>query len=150
MSIIAMNQNKKTASATFLPYAAYKRAEALALDMGGQIGKTDKGFFKADFSSAKIAKDFVTKWTAEYAAAHDAYVPKSAPVSEPAPAPAKETKPTKPANGKGTVKVSKAVKDALAPYAGKGKSANKEVASVLRGMNIVPNGAEWDYWASIR
>ena len=105
MSIIAINQNKKTATATFLPYAAYKRAEALALSMGGQIGKTDKGFFKADFSSAKIAKDFVTKWTAEYAAAHDAYVPKSAPASEPTPAPAKETKKSKPANGKGNSKL---------------------------------------------
>lgn len=96
MSIIAINQNKKTATATFLPYAAYKRAEALALAMGGQIGKTDKGFFKADFSNAKIAKDFVTKWTAEYAEAHAAYEPKPATAPAPKAAPAK-----KPSNGKG-------------------------------------------------
>ena len=97
-----MNQTKKTVTATFLPYAAYKRAEALALAHGGEIGKTDKGFFQATFKTAETAKKFTSEWTAEYEAAHNAYVPKSAPAPAPKSAPAKKTKAT---TGKGKSKL---------------------------------------------
>ena len=66
MSIIAMNQSKKTVSATFLPYKAYKHACELATAYDGTIGKTADGFFKADFNSAKIAKQFLTDWETAY------------------------------------------------------------------------------------
>lgn len=62
----AMNITKNTVSATYLPYAAYKSALALATAHKGEIGKTDNGNFKATFSSAKVAKKFVAEWTAEY------------------------------------------------------------------------------------
>ena len=74
MSIIAINTNKKTATATaHLPYAAYKHACELATALEGTIGRTDDNLFTATFAKAKIAKEFAEKWTADYAEAHAAY-----------------------------------------------------------------------------
>lgn len=73
---------KNTASATYLPYAAYKSALALAAAHKGKIDKTAEGNFKATFSSAKVAKKFVAEWTAEYEANRKA-VPAPAPAQKP-------------------------------------------------------------------
>lgn len=81
----AMTINKNTVSATYLPYAAYKSALALATAHKGKIDKTDKGNFMATFGSAKVAKQFVAEWTAEYEANRKP-VPAPAPKNEPKPA----------------------------------------------------------------
>ena len=81
MSIIKITANKRTASATFLPYKAYKSAHELALKYEGTIGKTEEGFFKAEFKSAKTAKQFVADWEAAYTANRkvEAEAPKDKP-----------------------------------------------------------------------
>ena len=61
-----ITRKNATVSATYLPYAAYKRAEALALEHKGEIGKTAEGLFKATFANAKTAEKFKAQWTAEY------------------------------------------------------------------------------------
>ena len=95
---------QKVAVATeHLPYGAYKSACTIALTHGGEIAKSDKGFFQATFKSNKVATKFAKEYNAAYTAAHDAYVPKSE--REPAPAPAKETKKSKPTTGKGNSKL---------------------------------------------
>lgn len=63
---ITITRTGKTANATFLPYAAYKRAHELASEMGGKIGKTTEGYFKATFNSVETAEKFVKTWRAEY------------------------------------------------------------------------------------
>ena len=76
-----LTRNKNTVSATYLPYAAYKSAIALATAHKGEIGKTAEGNFKATFTSAKIAQKFVDEWTAEYEANR-----KAEPTTAPTPA----------------------------------------------------------------
>lgn len=102
MKNITITRTKNIANATYLPYKAYTRALALATELGGVIGKTAEGNFKATFSSAKIAEKFVKAWTAEYEANRKVEVaptPKSTPkaqkstTSEPT-ATKTETKPT--------------------------------------------------------
>ena len=61
-----LTRNKNTVSATYLPYAAYKSAIALATAHKGKIGSTAEGNFKATFNSVKTAEKFVAEWTAEY------------------------------------------------------------------------------------
>ena len=61
-----ITRKNATVSATYLPYAAYKRASELALEYKGEIGTTAEGLFKATFANAKTAEKFVTQWTAEY------------------------------------------------------------------------------------
>lgn len=68
MKNINITRTNKTVNATFLPYAAYKRAVELATTHKGEIGKTDDGFFKATFNSVKTAEKFVAEWRAEYEA----------------------------------------------------------------------------------
>jgi hypothetical protein len=143
-SLIKRTQNTLTATA-YLPYGAYKALAQLAKDHNTEIAKTAEGFATVTFSSAKTAESVAKKFRADYAEAHAAYV--SAHTSEPAPAPKQEAKPHKPTtNGKGNAKVLKK----LDKLAGKGKSANKQAAAVIREFGIEPNGAEWDYWKSIR
>lgn len=63
----AMNTRKNTAYATkFLIGEAYKQAFAQATTLKGEIGKTDKGFFKATFTTDKIAKQFANKFNKDY------------------------------------------------------------------------------------
>ena len=86
MKNITITRTKNIANATYLPYAAYKRALALATELKGEIGKTAEGNFKATFSSAKVAEKFVATWTAEYEANRKVEVaptPKSTPKSAP-------------------------------------------------------------------
>ena len=81
-----ITRTKNTVSATYLPYAAYKSAIALATAHKGEIGKTAEGNFKATFGSAKTAEKFVAEWTAEYNANRKvdlAPAPKSAPAQKP-------------------------------------------------------------------
>lgn len=68
MKNITITRTKNTVSATYLPYAAYKSAIALATAHKGEIGKTAEGNFKATFKTAKIAEQFKSEWTAEYEA----------------------------------------------------------------------------------
>lgn len=88
-----ITRTKNTVSATYLPYKAYTRALELATEHKGEIGKTDKGNFKATFANAKIAEKFVAKWTAEYEANR-----KVEPTVAPAPksTPAKKSTTSKP------------------------------------------------------
>jgi hypothetical protein len=85
MKNITITRTKNTVSATYLPYAAYKSAIALATAHKGEIGKTAEGNFKATFASAKIAEQFKSEWTAEYNANRkaDAPAPKSTPAQKP-------------------------------------------------------------------
>lgn len=66
MKNIAITRTKTTVNATYLPYAAYKGALALADMLDGKIGTTADGFFKADFPTVTKAKAFVEAWTRSY------------------------------------------------------------------------------------
>lgn len=66
MTNATITRTKNTVSATYLPYAAYKSAIALATAHKGKIGSTAEGNFKATFNSVKTAEKFVSEWTAEY------------------------------------------------------------------------------------
>jgi hypothetical protein len=102
MQNIEITRTKTTVSAPYLPYAAYKSALEIATALKGKIGKTDKGFFQATFSSAKVAEEFVTMWTAMYHAARK-YEPTSA--QKPKASKSKtETKPTASSTKKTTKK----------------------------------------------
>ena len=113
-----ITRTKNTVSATYLPYAAYKSAIALATAHKGEIGKTDKGNFKATFSSAKVAEKFVAEWTAEYEANRKVEVaptPKSTP--------AKKTPSSKPTASKGKTKATtSSTKKTTAPRKAKGEA----------------------------
>jgi hypothetical protein len=80
---ITITRKANTVHATYLPYAAYKRALELATAHKGEIGKTAEGNFKATFKNAKIAEKFVTEWNAEYEANRKAE-PTTAPKRTPA------------------------------------------------------------------
>ena len=81
MKNIAITRTKNTVSATYLPYTSYKRAIELATALKGKIGENADKTFKATFSSAKIAQDFVDTWTSEYEANRkvEAVTPKQKP-----------------------------------------------------------------------
>ena len=81
---ITITRKANTVHATYLPYAAYKRALELATAHKGEIGKTAEGNFKATFKNAKIAEKFTTEWNAEYEANRKAE-PTTAPKRTPAP-----------------------------------------------------------------
>lgn len=86
MTNITLTRTKNTVHAeTWLPGAAYTDALAKANTHKGEIGQTDKGFFKATFKSVETAKKFVTEWTADYNAHKkaDAPTPKSTPAKKP-------------------------------------------------------------------
>jgi hypothetical protein len=63
---ITITRKANTVYAPYLPYAAYQNALALATALKGKIGETAEGNFKATFSSAKVAENFKSKWTADY------------------------------------------------------------------------------------
>ena len=57
----AIITRKNVAYATkFLVGEAYKTAMGLATTLKGEIAKTDKGLFKATFTTDQIAKQFAT------------------------------------------------------------------------------------------
>lgn len=91
-----LTRNKNEVLANYLPHAAYKSALALATAHKGEIGKTDKGNFKATFNSVETAKKFVAQWTAEYNANRKVDL---APTK--ATAPAKKSSTSKPTATKG-------------------------------------------------
>lgn len=103
MSNFVIKTNKKSVFATArMPYGAYNALKQLALDHNGKIGETAEGFFKADFDSAKTAKEIKTHFDASYAEAHAAYVSKSERE------PKKDTtKKSKPSSSKKTTKQGK-------------------------------------------
>ena len=75
MSNFSITRNKNIVSASArMPYGAYKHAVSMATDLNAEIGKTDKGFFKATFDSVEKATDFTKKFRADYTEAHKAYV----------------------------------------------------------------------------
>lgn len=138
----AMSINKKTVSATYLPYAAYKSALALATAHKGQIDKTDKGNFMATFSSAKVAKEFVAEWTAEYEANRK-------PVPAPAPKHTQKPKASKPTATKGKKAPRKAKGEAFDFGKIKGdtkKDKNRALHAMLVGMGIA-NSTSKEYQA---
>jgi hypothetical protein len=100
MSKITLTRTNKSVSATYLPYAAYKSAIALATAHKGKIDKTAEGNFKATFNSVKTAEKFVSEWTAEYEANRKVEVA-PAPKSTPKSAPAKKSSTSKPTATKG-------------------------------------------------
>lgn len=122
MKNIEITCTKNTAIATYLPYAAYKSALALATEHKGEIGKTAEGNFKATFSSAKIAKKFVAEWTAEYNANRKV---------EPTPARKSTPKPAqKPSASKGKTKATASSTKKTAPRKAKGNAFDY---SVIKG-----------------
>ena len=140
-----LNRTKNTVSATYLPYAAYKSAVALATAHKGEIGKTDKGNFKATFNSVETAKKFVTEWTAEYNANRKVEVaptPKSTPAkksstSKPTATKGKATAPKKTSSSKTAPKKSKGNAFDYSVIKGETKSdKNKALHKVLVEMGI--------------
>ena len=126
MKNATITRTKNTVNATYLPYAAYKRALALATELGGEIGTTDKGFFKATFAKAKIAEKFVDTWIAEYEANR-----KPAPAPVEAPKPAQKTPSSKPTASKGKTKATtSSTKKTTAPRKAKGNAFDY---SVIKG-----------------
>ena len=120
MKNITITRTKNIANATYLPYAAYKRALALATELKGEIGKTAEGNFQATFSSAKVAEKFVATWTAEYEANR-----KVEPTVAPTPksTPAKKSTTSKPTATKGKAKATtSSTKKATAPRKAKGEA----------------------------
>ena len=135
MSIIAMKQSKKTVSATFLPYKAYKHAHELATAYDGTIDKTADGFFKATFKSAKIAEQFLTDWTTAYNANRKVEADTPAPASKPAQKP-KASKGNKASSTKKTTK-GKGNSFNFEKVKGKtNKEKNKALHAMLVGMGI--------------
>lgn len=128
MKNIEITCTKKTAIATYLPYTAYKRAEALATAHKGKIGKTAEGLFTATFTSAKVAQKFVDEWTAEYNAN-----------KKPAPTPTQKPKASKPTATKGKKAPRKAKGEAFDFSKIKGdtkKDKNRALHAMLVGMGI--------------
>lgn len=116
MKTITITRTKNTVNAPYLPYAAYKSALELATALKGKIGTTDKGFFKATFSSAKIAEKFVAEWTANYEANR-----KVEPTV--APTPKSTPKAQKPKASKGKAKATtSSTKKTTAPRKAKGEA----------------------------
>lgn len=120
----AMTINKNTVSATYLPHAAYKSALALATAHKGEIGKTDKGNFMATFGSAKVAKQFVAEWTAEYEANRK-------PVS--APTPKSASKPTQKPSASKSKTETKATPSSTKKTAPRKTKGNAFDYSVIKG-----------------
>ena len=138
-----MSITKKTVSASaHLPYGAYKRALELATAYEGTIGRTADNFFTVTFAKAKTAKEFAEKWTADYAEAHAAYVPK----------PTEPKAPKSPKTPKVTVGKGNSWKKKIDKFAGKGASANSKVSHILKDLGFTGTygSPEWDYWMSIR
>jgi hypothetical protein len=121
---ITITRKANTVHATYLPYAAYKRALELATAHKGEIGKTAEGNFKATFKNAKIAEKFVTEWNAEYEANRKAE-PTTAPKHTPAPTKGKVNLVTVTVDGK-TYTVDKANLVPTAPAKGSNKPTTKK------------------------
>ena len=154
-----ITRTKNTVSATYLPYAAYKSALALATAHEGEIGKTDKGNFKATFNSVETAKKFVAEWTAEYNANRKVdLAPTQKPkASKPTATKGKaETKPT--SSTKKTTKKPKASKGNKLDFAkvkGKTKSErNRNAHALILAQGIKSGSAEymalWNEWTNAR
>lgn len=132
MKNIAITRTKNTAIATYLPYAAYKSALALATEHKGEIGKTAEGNFKATFANAKIAEKFVNAWIAEYNANRKVEV---APAK--ATAPAQKTSSSKPTASKGkTPRKAKGNSVDFNAFKGTKSDKNKALHAMLVGMGI--------------
>lgn len=145
MSKITITRTKNTVSTTYLPYTAYKEAIALATEYKGEIGKTDKGNFKATFNSVETAKNFVTVWTANYNANRKVEVapaPKSTSAqkpkaSKPTATKGKTTAPKKTSSSSKTPRKSKGNAFDYSVIKGNSKSEkNKALHAVLVGMGI--------------
>ena len=118
MKNIEITCNKNIAIATYLPYAAYKSALALATAHKGEIGKTAEGNFMATFKNATKAQKFVAEWTAEYEANR-----KPVPAPAPKSVPAQKTPSFKPTATKGKIKpTASSTKKATAPRKAKGEA----------------------------
>ena len=104
MSNFVIKTSKKSVLATaHMPYGAYKALKQLALDHNGKIVETTEGFFKADFDTVATAKAIKTRFDADYATAHAAYVPK--PTEPKAPKTTKKSKSSSSKKGKGNAKL---------------------------------------------
>ena len=125
-----ITRTKNTVSATYLPYAAYKSAIALATAHKGEIGKTAEGNFKATFANAKIAEQFKSEWTAEYNAHRKADTP--APKSTPA----QKTPSSKPTATKGKKAPRKATGNSVdfTQFKGTKSEKNRALHAMLVGM----------------
>lgn len=138
MSKITITRTNKSVSATYLPYAAYKSAIALATAHKGEIGKTAEGNFKATFNSVKTAQKFVNEWTAEYEANRKVEVV-PAPKSTPKSTPAKKSTTSKPTATKGKTAPRKAKGNSVdfGKIKGKTKSdKNRALHAMLVGMGM--------------
>lgn len=132
MKNITITRTKNTVSATYLPYAAYKSAIALATAHKGEIGKTAEGNFMATFKTAKIAEQFKSEWTAEYEANRKVEV---APTPKSTPKRTQKSTTSKPTATKGKAKATtsstkKTVKTDKKPKASKGNAFDY---SVIKG-----------------
>lgn len=143
MSNFVTKNNKKTFVATasrFLAGKAGKQALALADKYAGKVDQVEIGGeprYKFTFGEMDNRDKFVKAFDRAYAKA-------TAGKSK------KEPKPKKDAPRAGKSANKGDWKKAVNKFKGKGKKFNHEVADVLRAHGITPNGAEWDYWKSIR
>lgn len=145
MSNFVTKNNKKSFVATaehFLVGAAGKHALALADKYAGKVDQVEidgKPRYKFTFGEMDNRDKFVKAFDRAYSKA-------TAPagISKTVDKPKKKAAPAGKGTGKGDWK------KAVDKFKGKGKKFNHEVAGVLRAHGITPNGAEWDYWKSIR
>ena len=123
---ITLTRKANTVRATYLPYAAYQSALALATALKGKIGENADKTFKATFNSVKTAEKFVAQWTADYNANRKVSV-------EPTKAPTVKPKASKGTNANNFVVVTVDGKEFLVdasalvptkPTASKGKTAS--------------------------
>lgn len=112
MKNITITRTKNTVSATYLPYAAYQGALALADMLDGTIGKTADGFFKADFPTVTKAKAFVEAWTGAYEMARNERNAQKSSTSKPT-ATKSTTKPTTSSSKKTAPRKTKGTKPTL-------------------------------------
>ena len=135
MKNINISRNKNTVSATYLPYAAYKSAIALATALKGKIDKTAEGNFKATFNSVKTAEKFKAQWTDEYNANRKAE-PTTAPKRTPAPTKGKANLVTVTVDG---VSVSASVNDWANANAANTDEKVAALATAIAAYSVVLN-----------
>ena len=135
---MTLTKNIVVASASMHPYA-FLKATKLAETLGGSVCTTDRqARFQATFKSAKIAKQFVTEWNAQYEQAQaDKQVKVKAEVKKPRVRKAK-------GNGVDFGKVK-----------GKTKSERNKGAHALILATGVKSGSDeykslWEEWTKVR
>lgn len=133
-NIITRNANTITVN-RFIVGKARTALLELVTEHKGVIAINNNGFYEATFPTEQTAKSVKTLLGARYRA-HNVRMPEPKKVK---------------GNSDKTEKTAEPKYIAIVkPFAGKGKSANKDVAAALRAAGMEPTGEAWAYWQSVR